>query len=163
MENTTIYQEEIQLLKQELEEEKRRPKIGIGICCYNEDGKILVGRRINSKIGTCQFPGGHLEYGETFEECSVRELAEETGIQTEPHQYKYITTLNVRKPEHNFHNVGIIMSVKVDKDVEFQNLEPHKNEGWEWMAWEDFTKRDDLFCPMYLLFEQGYTKIEQFY
>mgnify|MGYP001213425023 CR=1 FL=1 len=45
------------------------------------NGKVLLGLR-NSKhgSGTWQFPGGHLEFGETPAECAVREAFEELGI-----------------------------------------------------------------------------------
>ena len=31
--------------------------------------------------GTWVLPGGHIDVGETFEECAVREILEETGIE----------------------------------------------------------------------------------
>ena len=48
-------------------------------------GKVLIARRSpNSKLaGQWEFPGGKLEEGETLEECLVRELKEELGIETE--------------------------------------------------------------------------------
>lgn len=41
------------------------------------DGRYLITQR-NS--GEWEFPGGKIEFGETPEECLVRELAEEIGI-----------------------------------------------------------------------------------
>ena len=37
---------------------------------------------------TYQFPGGHLEDGETLEECLIREIEEETGIKLEDASFK---------------------------------------------------------------------------
>ena len=41
-----------------------------------KDDNILIGNGNN----VWQFPGGHLEEGETFKECLKREVLEETGI-----------------------------------------------------------------------------------
>lgn len=41
------------------------------------DNKVMLG----NERDTYQFPGGHLEEGETFEECLKREILEETGIE----------------------------------------------------------------------------------
>lgn len=47
-----------------------------------KDNKILLSHE--SKTGFYMSPGGSLEEGETFEECVVRELMEETGYKVEP-------------------------------------------------------------------------------
>ena len=54
--------------------EAKRPKVGLAVIVY-KDGKILMGKRIGSHgVNTWSFPGGHLEFLETFEECAKREV-----------------------------------------------------------------------------------------
>ena len=47
-----------------------------------KDGKVVLIRRKNTGWidGWYDLPAGHLESGETFQECAVRELQEETGL-----------------------------------------------------------------------------------
>ncbi len=53
-----------------------RPKVGVGVIVVKE-GKVLLLQRKNSHgSGTWCFPGGHLEYGESLEECAKREVLE---------------------------------------------------------------------------------------
>ncbi len=57
-----------------------RPKVGIGVI-VSRDGAVLLRRRIGKLAnGTWSFSGGHLERGETPEECAIRETMEETGL-----------------------------------------------------------------------------------
>ncbi len=55
-------------------------RIGVGVVIWR-DSKFLMGKRRNSHgHNTWSVPGGHLEFGETYAECAVREALEETGM-----------------------------------------------------------------------------------
>ena len=56
------------------------PQVGVGVLILR-DGKVLLGRRKGSHGAGCwSAPGGHLEFGETLEDCAAREVLEETGL-----------------------------------------------------------------------------------
>ncbi|RLD42373.1 MAG: NUDIX hydrolase [Bacteroidetes bacterium] len=52
------------------------PKVAAGGWVYNEKGQLLFIKRWD----IWDIPKGHLEKGETLEECAIREVEEETGI-----------------------------------------------------------------------------------
>lgn len=119
--------------------QEQKPKVGVGIMIF-KDGKILLARRKGSHgAGEYAFPGGHLEYMESFEECAKRELAEETGIEIE--NIRFLFLANVRKyvPKHYAH-IGLIADWK---SGEPQVLEPEKSEEWQWYD------LDNLPSPMF--------------
>ena len=63
------------------------------------NGKILIG----NENDVYQFPGGHLEDGESFNECLKREVLEETGIEINDSEierpFMKVTFLNKDWPE----------------------------------------------------------------
>lgn len=62
----------------------RRPLIGVGAVVFNDQGEILLIKRGKApNYGHWMVPGGTLEWGETLEECAVREVREETGVEIE--------------------------------------------------------------------------------
>ncbi|KIW70147.1 hypothetical protein PV04_02447 [Phialophora macrospora] len=55
--------------------------------------KFILGKRLGSHgAGTLGLPGGHLEFGESFEDCAAREIMEETGLDVE--DVEFLTATN---------------------------------------------------------------------
>ncbi|XP_030960722.1 geranyl diphosphate phosphohydrolase-like [Quercus lobata] len=118
--------------------------------------KVLLGRR-RSSVGhsTFSLPGGHLEFGESFEECASRELKEETGLDIK--QMELLTVKNhlfLEEPEPA-HYVTIFMSaVLANPEQVPQNLEPHRCDGWDWYGWDNLPK--PLFRPLEKMVQAGF-------
>lgn len=107
--------------------EEKRPKVGIGLVVM-QGGKILLGQRKNAHgAGQYAGPGGHLEFGESFEECAKREASEETGIEIE--NVRFLSLTNFKIEDKHYVDIGLIADWKVGEP---QVLEPEKCAGWGW-------------------------------
>lgn len=85
---------------------------------------------------TYQFPGGHLEDGESLEECLKREIKEETGIEIDntkltPFVKISYYTKNYRDSGKNRKNEIYYYIIKTNKvfDMEKANLDEWEQEG----------------------------------
>ena len=58
----------------------KRPSVGVGVIIRNGDHLLLMKRQNSHGDGTWSMPGGHLEYGESPQECAIREAEEEVGL-----------------------------------------------------------------------------------
>ena len=58
----------------------QRPKVGVGVLIVSGSSVLLGKRRGSAGAGTWATPGGHLEFGESWAQCAVREVQEETGL-----------------------------------------------------------------------------------
>ena len=79
-------------------------KFVIGIA-VSENNIVLIRKdRPAWQAGRINFPGGKIEQNETVLHCMSREFKEETGVETEPLEWKILGTIsrNVGKPEHQF-------------------------------------------------------------
>lgn len=63
----------------------KRLLLVVACALVDADGRVLIAQRPEGKqlAGLWEFPGGKLEKGETPEECLIRELREELGIETQ--------------------------------------------------------------------------------
>lgn len=110
------------------QQEKQRPKVGIGVMIL-KDGKALLSKR-KSSHGDGEFasPGGHLEYMESFADCALREVKEECGIEIENIRFLYLANVIKYAPKHYVH-IGLVADWK---SGEPKVLEPEKSESWGW-------------------------------
>lgn len=152
------------------------PEVRVGVAVFilrslqesSTNPRFLMGKRLNSHgSGTYALPGGHLEFGETLEECAAREVLEETGLEiSEP---KFLTATNNYMPADRKHYITIFMvCARTNEQEAAQVLEPHKCENWDWFSWEDLQSAIDkqnkardsdvlempLFLPMLNLVQQ---------
>ncbi len=124
----------------------KRPSVGLAVIVV-KDNKILIGRR-KSKThghGTWHTPGGHLEFGESFEKCAKREVKEETGIEIK--NVRFLTATNDIFEKEGKHYITIWMLAEW-KAGEPEVMEPDKCEGWEWKSWKGVKKLRPLFLPV---------------
>lgn len=54
----------------------------------NQLGLLIIKREIEPHKGEWALPGGYMDAGETWQQSCVREVMEETGIQTDPINYR---------------------------------------------------------------------------
>ncbi len=120
---------------------EERPKVGVGVVVV-KDGKILIGERLMSHgAGTWMIPGGHLEFGETFEECAMREVFEETGL-TDIEITELIRVGNDRIYDKHFVTIGMVATWK---SGEPKVTEPGKSENWKWIDPKELP--ENIFLP----------------
>jgi ADP-ribose pyrophosphatase YjhB (NUDIX family) len=82
----------------------------VSVVVVNE-GKILLVRHRKGTRHYWVLPGGRLEYGETFNECAVRELKEETGLDIEVERFLFIS--EAIAPDRSRHIVNVYLKAKV--------------------------------------------------
>ena len=132
-----------------MSEGPRRPKIGV-VPIVMRDGKFLLGVRRHGKCqGYYAFPGGHLEWGETFEEGAARECLEEAGIKAT--KLRFLTAMNKIMPEEDHHYVVIFMLVE-EFEGEPVCAEPDKCDGWGW--YDPYNLPEPHLDPIKWLVEQ---------
>ena len=86
--------------------------VGVG-CIVMRDGHLLLVRR-QGEHGAASWstPGGHLDFGETPEDCAARETLEETGISVS--NVEFVAMTNDFFPEDERHYVTVWMTATAD-------------------------------------------------
>ncbi len=130
---------------------EKRPLVGMGVAVLKGD-KVLLGKRKNSHgEGTWCFPGGHQEFGESFEDCARRETLEETGIRIK--NIRLATVTNDIFEKEGKHYVTVYMVAEHDSG-EARVMEPNKCETWGWFRWDELPR--SLFLCLEDAIKQGF-------
>jgi mutator protein MutT len=111
---------------------EERPKVGLGIIIVNDEGKILVGKRKGSHAQKYSIPGGHLDLGETFETCAIREIKEETDLDIKEPKVIAVTNNLETYREEGKHYISIVLVVNTFSG-DLKLMEPDKCEEWMWV------------------------------
>ncbi|MBX9668932.1 MAG: NUDIX hydrolase [Candidatus Obscuribacterales bacterium] len=90
---------------------KTIPTTRISVVVVNKEDKILLVRHKKGSQRYWVLPGGRLEYGETFEECAVREVKEETGLEVQFERFLFLS--EAIAPDRTRHIVNIFIKAKV--------------------------------------------------
>jgi len=130
--------------------EPRHPRIGVAVIVRRGD-TVLLGRRRSTSHGdgVWQFPGGHLEWGESVFDCARREAREETGLDVVVDGQGPWT--NDRFVREDTHYVTLFVLTHSDNG-EPQRCEPDKCDEWRWCTWDALP--EPLFLPIQHLREQ---------
>ncbi|MFZ2049049.1 MAG: NUDIX domain-containing protein [Minisyncoccia bacterium] len=128
------------------------PKVGVGVIII-KDNKVLLGKRKGSHgEGTWAFPGGHLEFGETLEECAKREISEEIGIEIDNiKQATFTNDVFVKESKHYL--TAYVTADYISGEVKI--LEPNKCDEWRWCEWDKIP--EPRFIPLENLLKQEYS------
>ena len=131
--------------------EQRTPRVGVGVIVLR-DGLVLLGKRNGSHgADTWALPGGHLEFGETVEQCAAREVLEETGLFIQSATLgPYTNDVFVSEGKHYITLFVLAQSVSGEPQLR----EPAKCSAWQWFRWLELPK--PLFQPLASLHRTGF-------
>jgi len=97
-------------------------------------------------IGTYALPGGHLDFGESFEQCAAREVKEETGLNVQ--DVRFLTATNTVFGDTGKHYVTIFMTAMVVASNDGSVAEPQVRRKRLLDASHAFVGGKSLCCGM---------------
>ena len=113
------------------------PTVGV-VLVVIRDNKLLIGtRREEHGCGALSVPGGHLEFGETIEECALRELKEETGMTAKREDVSVITLSNQPVTGAHYVNIGVLIKNPIGDP---QEAAPEEHGDWRWVGLDELSK-----------------------
>lgn len=93
--------------------------------------KVLLIERGNEPFKGCwAFPGGFMEMDETLEECAVRELKEETGMEVTEDDIMAFGTFSAVDRDPRGRTISKAYLVMVDEPIEVKGLDDAAKAEW---------------------------------
>ncbi len=125
---------------------KRHKNIPASYLVLFKDNKVLLLRRFNTgyEDGKYSMIAGHVDPGETFTQCIIREAEEEAGLILKEDDL-VVTHIMHRNSQEKENNERIDMFFMIEKwDGKIVNKEPHKCDD---LSWFDLNELPDNTIP----------------
>ena len=106
-----------------------RPLVGVGVVFVRRGNVFLAKRKGKLGGGSWGSAGGHLEFGETLEECARREALEEFGVDVG--ELRYLCTSNIVAYGQHYLDVEFLGDIG---EQEPRLMEPDSFEGHGWFS-----------------------------
>jgi len=137
-------------------DEFQKPQACVGVMVFKDD-KVLLGKRSGKHApGEYSFPGGRLEFMESFKDAVKRETLEEAGIKIK--NIKFLSVANIDRYSYR-HDVLVSFSADYDSG-EIQTFKEERIGDWVWYDINNLP--EPLFYPTALLIDL-YKKGENYY
>lgn len=125
--------------------ENNNVRVGIGVFVL-KGGKFLMQKRQGSHgEGTWSLPGGHLEFGESFEDTARREVKEESDLEIKNVRFAAVTNDIFAKESKHYVTVWMLSDWA---SGEVRNMEPEKCTMQSWHTLDNLPK------PLFLTWQQ---------
>lgn len=126
-------------------------RVGVGVIVI-KDGKFSMLRRKGAHGEGCWcFPGGHLEFNESIEECAAREVFEETGMKIKNLRIGPYTNDLFQEDDKHYITLFVI------SDHESGDLEIKEKDKADDSGWFNFSEMPKpLMVPIKNLIKQGF-------
>ncbi|KAI3698225.1 hypothetical protein L6452_31338 [Arctium lappa] len=116
-------------------------RVGIGAFVMNENGEVLVVQEKSGKFqgtGIWKFPTGVVDEGEDICDAAVREVKEETGIDT-----KFVEVLAFRQSHKSFFDKSDLFFMCMLQPLSF-NIQKQEREieDAQWMSFEEYAGQE---------------------
>lgn len=132
---------------------EQRPYVGMGILVMRGQ-QVLLGKRCGSHgAGYYAAPGGHLEYGESFEAGVRREVREETRLEITNIRLLAVGGYLFPRADGERHYVDIDFVCEAPTGIA-QCCEPAKCEGWAWY------ELDALPAPLFIVTQRMIERLQ---
>lgn len=117
-------------------------RVGIAVFVF-KDGKFLMAQRHGAHgPGTWSVPGGHLEFGESFEETARREVKEETGLEITNIRFGAVTNDHFKSDQKHYVTIWMLSDWSAGTE---EITEPDKCLAQQWHTFADLPS--PLFAP----------------
>ncbi len=122
-------------------------QVCVGVMIFKE-GKVLLGKRNGKHApGEYSFPGGRVDYMESFEDAIKRETEEESGVKIKNIKFQCLANIDRYSYRHD-----VLTGLVAEWDEGTERTDPNERIGdWDWYDLEELPQ--PIFLPTAILID----------